>query len=219
MGQIEAVFKDGVFKPLGQIALPQNQRVRLTVESVPGGEVLAWLEEVRKAQQPIVAAHGFLPDSARDCTGSAAVSDVIVDSSVVAKWILPEADSAHAQQLLVDVVSEGGVLVILDLALVEVTNAIWKQRHRNLVSADEATRLLDFLLRIPVRIEPAGQLLAPALDIAIRHGRAVYDALFVALVQQAGLPGVTADEPLYNAVHSEFSQIALLRHWHASSSP
>ena len=63
MSRIEAVFQDGVFKPLGQVALPQNQRVRLTVESVSGGEVLAWLEEVRKVQQPIVAARGFLPDS------------------------------------------------------------------------------------------------------------------------------------------------------------
>jgi predicted DNA-binding antitoxin AbrB/MazE fold protein len=63
MSQIDAVFQDGVFKPLGQVALPQNQRVRLTVESVPGGEVLAWLEEVRKVQQPIVATRGFLPDS------------------------------------------------------------------------------------------------------------------------------------------------------------
>ena len=63
MSRIEAVFQDGVFKPLGQVALPQNQRVRLTVESVSGGEVLAWLEEVRKVQQPIVVARGFLPDS------------------------------------------------------------------------------------------------------------------------------------------------------------
>jgi predicted DNA-binding antitoxin AbrB/MazE fold protein len=64
MAQIEAVFQDGVFKPLGEVALPQNQRVRLTVESVPGSDVSAWLEEVRKVQQPIVAARGFLPDSA-----------------------------------------------------------------------------------------------------------------------------------------------------------
>jgi predicted DNA-binding antitoxin AbrB/MazE fold protein len=63
---IEAVFQDGVFKPLGQVAFSQNQRVRLTVEPVSGGEVLAWLEDVRKAQQPIVAARGFLPDSSPD---------------------------------------------------------------------------------------------------------------------------------------------------------
>lgn len=106
-------------------------------------------------------------------------------------------------------------MIILDLALVEVTNAIWKRSHRNLLSTDEATRLLG----IPVRVEPARPLLIPALDIAIRHGRAVYDALFVALVHQAGLPGVTTDEPLYDAVHGAFSQVTLLRDWQTSSSP
>jgi predicted DNA-binding antitoxin AbrB/MazE fold protein len=63
MSQIEAVYQDGVFKPMGHVALPQNQRVRLTVESVSGSEVLAWLEQVRKIQEPIVATRGFLPDS------------------------------------------------------------------------------------------------------------------------------------------------------------
>jgi len=39
------------------------------------------------------------------------------------------------------------------------------------------------------------------------------DALFVALTQDLGLPGVTSDEPLYRAVHADFPQIVLLRDW------
>jgi predicted DNA-binding antitoxin AbrB/MazE fold protein len=64
MSQIEAVYQDGVFKPLGHVALPPNQRVRLTMEPVAGGDVLGWLETVRKLQQPILATRGCLPDSA-----------------------------------------------------------------------------------------------------------------------------------------------------------
>jgi len=56
-------------------------------------------------------------------------------------------------------------------------------------------------------------LLASALEIAIAYDRAVYDALFVALVRQLQLPGVTADEPLYRTVHGDFPQIVLLRDW------
>jgi len=63
MSQIEAVYQDGVFKPMEEVALPQNQRVRLTVETVPGGEVLAWLAQVRKVQESIIATRGILPDS------------------------------------------------------------------------------------------------------------------------------------------------------------
>ena len=42
---------------------------------------------------------------------------------------------------------------------------------------------------------------------------AVYDALFVALVQDLGVKGVTADEPLYNTTHADFPRIMLLREW------
>jgi predicted nucleic acid-binding protein len=59
---------------------------------------------------------------------------------------------------------------------------------------------------------PTGSL-KPALAIAAKYHRAVYDAVFVALCQDLGLPGVTADEPLYNTVHGDFPQIILLRNW------
>jgi predicted nucleic acid-binding protein len=83
------------------------------------------------------------------------MSDALVDSSVVAKWILPEADSAQALRLLSDAAASGERLLVLDLALVEVANAIWKQHHRGLVSADQARQYLDALLRIPVEVHPA----------------------------------------------------------------
>jgi predicted nucleic acid-binding protein len=141
------------------------------------------------------------------------MSDTVVDSSVIAKWILPEADSPQAQRLLSDIALAGERLIALDLALVEVTNAIWKRHHRGLATLDEAREFLDDLLHCPVHLEPAVRLLRPALEIAARYDRAVYDAVFVALCQDLALPGVTSDEPLYNVVHGDFPQIVLLRDW------
>jgi predicted nucleic acid-binding protein len=68
-------------------------------------------------------------------------------------------------------------------------------------------------MNCPLHAEPAARLLDYALDIAVKYDRAVYDALFVALVQVLGVKGVTADEPLYNATHTDFPQIVLLRDW------
>ena len=141
------------------------------------------------------------------------MSDTVVDSSVVAKWVLPEPDSDQAHRLISEIALKGDRLIILDLALAEVANAIWKRYHRGLVTLDESQQLLDKLLRSPVDVEPAADLLKPALEIAARHDRAVYDALFIALSQDLGLPGVTADEPLYGAVQADFPQIILLRNW------
>ncbi len=144
------------------------------------------------------------------------MSDTVVDSSVVAKWLLPESDSAQAQRLITEVALKGERLIVVDLAYCEVTNAIWKRHHRGLATLIEARLLLDELLRIPVQAQGSCRLLAPALEIAAKYDRSIYDALFVALVQDLKLTGVTADEPLYNAVHANFPQVVLLRDWVAN---
>jgi predicted nucleic acid-binding protein len=141
------------------------------------------------------------------------MSDTVVDSSVVAKWILPEPDSGQAQRLITEIALKGERLIVLDLALVEVTNAIWKRLHRGLATLVEARQFLAALLRSPVHIEPAHRLLSPALEIAAKYGRSIYDSLFVALVQDLTLPGVTADEPLHRVINADYPQIVLLRDW------
>jgi predicted nucleic acid-binding protein len=141
------------------------------------------------------------------------MSDAVIDSSVVAKWVLPEADSPQAQRVLADVSASGGRLILLDLVLPEVTNAIWKRLHRGLITMPEARAFLDVLLRMPVEIQPAAPLLPSALEIAAQSDRTIYDSLFVALAHSVGVKGVTADEPLHSAVHTQFPEIILLSNW------
>jgi predicted nucleic acid-binding protein len=141
------------------------------------------------------------------------MSDTFVDSSVAAKWILPEVDSPAAQRLMAEAISKGERLIVLDLAFPEVANAIWKQFHRRLIALDEARLLLHTLEQLPVDIEPAQRLLGPALEIAAKYQRSVYDSLFIALTRNLNLAGVTADEPLYKAVAGDYPQITLLRNW------
>src|SRR5690348_14572209 len=105
------------------------------------------------------------------------MSDTIVDSSVVAKWILPEPDSVQADRLTADVILKGNRILALDLALIEVANAIWKLHHRGLATLDEARQFLDKLLQTPIHPQPAERLLKPALEIGAKYDRAVYDAL------------------------------------------
>jgi predicted nucleic acid-binding protein len=141
------------------------------------------------------------------------MSDIVVDSSVVVKWILPEADSAHAERITTEVPAAGGRLIVLDLVLPEVSNAIWKRFRRGMITLPEARKALANLRGSPIHLESADRLLESALEIAVKYDRAVYDALFVALVQDLGVQGVTADEPLYNTTHADFPQVVLLRDW------
>jgi len=63
MSSVEAIYASGVFKPLSEVDLPENQRVRLVVEPVAPAAVGSWLAEVAAFQQQLVANHGILPDS------------------------------------------------------------------------------------------------------------------------------------------------------------
>jgi predicted nucleic acid-binding protein len=136
---------------------------------------------------------------------------LFVDSSVVAKWILPEADSANARRLITDYAMRGDRLFVLDLCFAEVANAIWKRQHRRMIAAAESLSLLHQLLETPVQIHPSIHLLDSAMKIAATHARSVYDALFVALADDLRVTGITADEPLWQAVRSDFPNVVLLR--------
>ncbi len=141
------------------------------------------------------------------------MSDLVIDSSVVAKWILPESDSEQAQRILAESAKAADRLVVLDLAFSEVVNVIWKRYRQQLITEDETRALLEALESCPLQVESARPLLAPALAIAVKYDRAIYDALFVALAQKLQAVGITADEPLFNTIHGDFPTIVLLRNW------
>ena len=69
MTHVDAIFQNGVFKPLQESGLPENQRVRLSVEPVEAGDVRAWgawLAKVQERKQRIIAERGYFPDSTLD---------------------------------------------------------------------------------------------------------------------------------------------------------
>ncbi len=138
------------------------------------------------------------------------MSDVVIDSCVLAKVVLTEPDSPKALALLANSLAQGDRLVVLDLAFPEVGNVIWKKRRAGLVTSQEAEKLLEDLLCSPVHIEPALPHLRRALEIAVRYDRAVYDALFVALSEWLSAEAVTSDGPLFNTVSGDFPLVRLL---------
>ena len=214
MNQIEAIYRNGVFEPLCPIDLPEEQRVTLNIEPAAKETPQEWLECVSKRQAEIFQRERFLSrQHAGHRRGSTPMSDVVLDSCVVAKWFVPEVDSAQAKRLLTDTTSAGNRLVMLDLALVEVTNTIWKKHRQKRMTWSEAEGAFNGLVIAPITVEPAANLLDEAFEIAVRNDRAVYDALFVALARDLNVKGVTSDEPLYNVVHADYPEIVLLRDW------
>jgi predicted DNA-binding antitoxin AbrB/MazE fold protein len=67
MGDIEAVFRHGVFHPLAPVNVRDDQKVRLRIESSDLHDdmsaALEWLRDVQTLQAEIRQRRGDLPDS------------------------------------------------------------------------------------------------------------------------------------------------------------
>lgn len=118
---------------------------------------------------------------------------IVVDASVAVKWYVPEEGSDEASSILVEDVER----LAPDLLASEFGNVLWKKVGRGELTSGEATEICDaFLTSSPVRLVPSASYLGPALEIALRWGCTVYDALYlaVALGEDCGL--ATADARL-----------------------
>ena len=123
----------------------------------------------------------------------------VVDSSVAAKWIIPEADSDKALRLLDDAQAGTHELLAPDWFLPEVANILGKAAVvRGLITPEQAVQGFAAIAAQAVKLFPSVELSAQALDLAIRHRRAVYDCLYLALAINEGCQLVTADQALVN---------------------
>ncbi len=120
---------------------------------------------------------------------------IVVDASVAVKWFLPEELSTEARQLLTPEYE----LLAPDLLWAEFGNALWKKHRRHELDQRTATSLLQDFSRVPIGYHASRQWSAPALELAIRHGVTVYDALYLALAVGSGCRVMTADRRLQDA--------------------
>ena len=66
MTHVDAIYQNGVFRPLQDVGLPDNQRVRLSIQPLDAADMRAWLARVQQRRQRIIAERGTFPDSAPD---------------------------------------------------------------------------------------------------------------------------------------------------------
>jgi len=66
MTHIDAIYDDGVFKPLEPVNLQDQQRVRLTIQTFDKKYVEEWLADLDQLHASIKERVGVLPDSTPD---------------------------------------------------------------------------------------------------------------------------------------------------------
>jgi predicted nucleic acid-binding protein len=135
------------------------------------------------------------------------LSQVIVDASVVAKWLLPSAHeplAEEASELLLQYSSDKIQLVVPDLFWAEIGSFLWKAVRLKRCALSVAKTRLEWLGEYRVATIPSRTYLDLAFAIATAFDRSVYDSLYVALAISSKSHLVTADEKLANALAAHF---------------
>jgi predicted nucleic acid-binding protein len=129
---------------------------------------------------------------------------LVVDASLVAKWLFPEADSPAARRLYAGWVKGRLDLVAPDLLVPELGALCHQKRLRREIGEGDAVEAHRLLLETLPRLVPSWQLADGALVLALRHDRPVAETVHLALALREGCPFVTADERVLRALGPVF---------------
>jgi predicted nucleic acid-binding protein len=120
---------------------------------------------------------------------------LVVDASVAAKWVLPEAGSDRAAALR----KANDDLIAPALVVAELGNALWKSALRGDVGEAEANEAISLAISHFDRLVPLEDLAARAIEFAIEIRHPVYDCFYLALAERERVPVVSADDRLLEA--------------------
>lgn len=142
---------------------------------------------------------------------------VVVDTSIVIKWIIDEPDSDTATALLARWISNGAVIIAPALLAYEIANVLYQRLRKNLITIDEAEQLLTYVLLKAVELDTTQNHALNVRAIRLSHQfslPAVYDAHYLALAEREGCEYWTADRRLLNALHGKLDWVHKLEDYH-----
>ncbi len=138
---------------------------------------------------------------------------LVVDASVVVKWVLPEEGHEQAARIQELYAEDRVDLLAPHLLIAETHNVLWKRARRRELTTGQARQCAEYLaITCPLLIH-SDALARSALELAIAHHRPVYDCLYLALALECQCDLITADERFFAVMRAAFPCMQLLTHW------
>ena len=128
------------------------------------------------------------------------MSRFVLDASVVLSWCFPDENAAMAQHVA-GLFKQGDTAVAPSFWPHEVLNALLVGEKRKRISRALVKSFLDDLAKLPIVPEqfPAGVVFGRLQRLSREHGLTAYDAAYLDLALDSGLPLATLDEDLAHA--------------------
>ena len=129
---------------------------------------------------------------------------LVVDASFTIKLILPNPEQARCRELMADWMGNGVTLYAPTLWLYEVTSALTKAVHFDILAETEGRQALKLAQGLDLQlIHPDDTLVELAYDWTRRLNRtAAYDSFYLALTESLSAEFWTADKRLANVVNA-----------------
>jgi predicted nucleic acid-binding protein len=120
-----------------------------------------------------------------------AAASLVIDTSIVVKWYLPENGSEEASRIREECERTGTAIMMPELVRAELANAIWSHKQ---LKPEEKRGIVHHFLDMPFDIMPMEpELVQKAFDLACELDATVYDCMYLALAMLGGTRLITAD--------------------------
>jgi len=140
----------------------------------------------------------------------------VIDASVIIKLVVPE-DGSDAMHMLAALHRAGTIrLLAPDFALTECANVLGRYARRTGTPPEDMQEAFQILCQLEIEEVAHRELVEDSLTLSMRHDRAVYDVLYLALAQKEGISLITADERFVNALKPHGFALILLSDWNIS---
>jgi predicted nucleic acid-binding protein len=140
---------------------------------------------------------------------------LLLDSGVTVKWHIPtEEYASEARELMLDGFDGVISFACSDQLPVEITSAFLKAMRRGRISRENARRAIPEILAVRFTMFRATErILLRALELAQTWNQKLYDCVPVAMAERYHIEFWTADERLYNALHTQFQFVRWIAHY------